>query len=134
MTVENKMEKPGMNQSSLATLFSDISTEGGFSAIILTDESGLPIAASNKEGEDAEIHAATVSKIQRTISQTNIHLNMSELEEFSMYDNSGKRLIIRPFNTSSSIFFLAILMPLKSMPYKRLMNKVIRLVSRDSNF
>ena len=134
MTELNKVKNPVLNQSSLTQLFSDLAQEGGFSAIILTDESGLPIAASYKEDDEAEIHAATVSKIQRTISQTKVHLNMSDLEEFSMHDNSGKRLIIRPFNTPSSIFFLAILMPQKSMPYKRQMNKVIRIISRDSKF
>ncbi len=105
------MDKSAMNQLSLANLFTDINQEGGFSAIVLTDESGLPIVASSISGDDAEIHAATVSKIQQTISQTKDHLNMADLEEFSMYDNSGKRLIIRPFNTSSSILFLTILMP-----------------------
>jgi predicted regulator of Ras-like GTPase activity (Roadblock/LC7/MglB family) len=129
----NIMDKPAMNQVSLANLFTDITQEGGFSAIILTDESGLPIVVSSISGDDAEIHAATVSKIQQTISQTKDHLSMSDLEEFSMYDSTGKRLIIRPFNTSASILFLAILIPGKSMPYKRLMNKAIRIITREWN-
>lgn len=127
------MDKSAMNQLSLANLFTDINQEGGFSAIVLTDKSGLPIVASSISGDDAEIHAATVSKIQQTISQTKDHLNMADLEEFSMYDSSGKRLIIRPFNTSSSILFLTILMPGKSMPYKRLMNRAIRIITREWN-
>lgn len=131
---EKTIEKQEGSQTFLAILFSDIIREGGFTTIILTDESGLPIIASNSTGEDAEIHAATVSKIQHTISQTKDHLNMSDLEEFSMYDNSGKRLIIRPFKTSSSILFLALIIPGKLLPYKRLMNKAIKIISQDRNF
>jgi predicted regulator of Ras-like GTPase activity (Roadblock/LC7/MglB family) len=126
------MEKPRVNnQQFYKELFTTINHDGGFSEVLLTDDSGLPILSSSNETEDTEVTAAIVSKIQQSIFITKDHLQMSDLEEISLYDNNGKRLIIRPFKTGSSTMFLAILMPGKTMTYKRLLNKTLREIIRN---
>lgn len=125
------IEKMELDQRSLSRLLSEITEEGGFSYIILTDETGFPIAASSITGDDMEIHAATVSKIQQNLVQTKDHLNLADLEELAINDNTGKKLIIHPFTSGSSILFLALSLPTKAMPYKRLLSKLIRIISRD---
>jgi len=119
------------NQTFYKELFTEINQEGGFSEVLLTDDSGLPILSSSDESEDTEITAAIVSKIQQSVLLTKDHLQMGDLEEISLYDNNGKRLIIRPFKAGSSSMFLAILMPEKSMTYKRLLKKTLREIARN---
>jgi|WetSurMetagenome_2_1015567.scaffolds.fasta_scaffold27261_3 predicted regulator of Ras-like GTPase activity (Roadblock/LC7/MglB family) len=123
--------QPVTNQHFYKDLFTAINLEGGFSEVLLTDDSGLPIFSSSNETEDTEITAAIVSKIQQSVFITKDHLQMTDLEEISLYDNQGKRLIIRPFKAGSSTMFLAILMPKKSLTYKRLLKKTLREVTRN---
>ena len=126
------MEKQTVNnQHYYKEFFNAINLEGGFSEVLLTDDSGLPILSSSNETEDTEVTAAIVSKIQQSIFITKDHLQMNDLEEISLYDNNGKRLIIRPFKAGSSTMFLAILMPGKSMTYKRLLKKALREITRN---
>ena len=120
------------NQQYYKEFFNAINLEGGFSEVLLTDDLGLPIFSSSNEIEDTEVTAAIVSKIQQSIFITKDHLQMNDLEEISLYDNNGKRLIIRPFKAGTSTMFLAILMPGKSMSYKRLLRKkALREITRN---
>jgi predicted regulator of Ras-like GTPase activity (Roadblock/LC7/MglB family) len=119
------------NPMALKTLFSQYKLEGEFSSIILTDDSGLPIISSGDDSEDDDNTAATVSRIQQTILQTKDHLNMTQLEEVSLIDSNGKRLVIRPFTTKSGLMFLAVILPGKMISYKRIMKKVISKISRE---
>ncbi len=119
------------NPQTLKKIFSQYKLEGGFSSIILTDDSGLPIISSGDDSEDADNTAATVSRIQQTILQTKDHLNMTQLEEVALNDSNGKQLVIRPFNTKSGLMFLAVILPGKMISYKRIMKKVISKISRE---
>ncbi len=123
-------EKTTLTPLLLKNLFTEINRSSGFNCTILTDDSGLPIASSSDDTEDTDVTAATVSRIQQTVLQTKDHLNMGQLEEVSLNDSSGKRLVIRPFNAGSTLFFLAVILPNKSITYKRTMKKVISEITR----
>jgi len=120
------MTNPGKSSyQCLLDLITDLQTKGNFSATVLTDQNGFPIAASAGEDDDVETHAAVVAQIQKTISQVKKQLGMVITDEVSMVDVSGKKLICRSFSMNGTEFILAVLLSGRDKPYRRLTTRTI---------
>lgn len=114
----------------LSEVLQEMNQEGNFSISVLTDRQGFPLAAASKEGEDPEMQSAVVALIQKTARQTENQLGMSETDEISLFDTQGNRLVCRPFSVNGRYLILAVQMPDRNQPYRRLTNKAIREIQR----
>jgi len=120
------MTNPGKSSyQCLLDLITDLHHKGNFSAAVLTDFNGLPIAASAGEEDDVETQAAVVAQIQKIISQVRKHLGMGLTDEISMNDVSGKKLVCRSFSMNGTEFILAVLLAGRDKPYRRLTTRAI---------
>jgi len=120
-----------LNSKTLKDFFNEFTLENGFSSVLLTDSTGFPIIHSSDDINDAETTAAIVSKIQQAISQVKDLLDMNILEEVTMLDNNGKRLVIRSFVTNSSTMFMVFIIPNRTIPYKRTMKKILQTITTE---
>jgi predicted regulator of Ras-like GTPase activity (Roadblock/LC7/MglB family) len=131
--LENPMTSPvafPTTYNSLKTLLDDLNTQGRYTLTVLTDENGLPIAASTGDEDDIEMQAAVVSRVQKIISQIKPQLGMGATDEISLNDVNGKKLVCRTFEANGSEFTLAILVDSRDRAYRRLTNKTIIQIQR----
>jgi predicted regulator of Ras-like GTPase activity (Roadblock/LC7/MglB family) len=112
----------------LQKLLIQANQQGGFEQTLLTDLQGLPIASSTMETDQSENQAAIVSMIQKLTGQINTSLNMSQTEEFVLYDQNGKKLVIRSFEANTTELILSVLIPNNQTAYRRLMSNVIKTI------
>jgi predicted regulator of Ras-like GTPase activity (Roadblock/LC7/MglB family) len=109
----------------LLGLITDLHHNGNFSAAVLTDTNGLPIASSACEDGDVETQAAVVAQIQKIITQVKSQLGMGITDEVSLNDVSGKKLVCRSFSMNGNEFILAVLLSGREKPYRRLTTRTI---------
>jgi predicted regulator of Ras-like GTPase activity (Roadblock/LC7/MglB family) len=114
----------------LLDIITDLNHRGNFSATVLTDPMGFPIAASAGEDEDVETQAAVVAQIQKIITQVKKQLGMGITDEVSMNDVSGKRLVCRSFSMNGTEFILAVLLSGRDRPYRRLTTRAISSIQK----
>jgi predicted regulator of Ras-like GTPase activity (Roadblock/LC7/MglB family) len=112
----------------LQKLLIQANQQGGFEQTLLTDLQGLPIASSTMETDQSENQAAIVAMIQKLTGQINTSLNMSQTEEFVLYDQNGKKLVIRSFEANTTELILSVLIPNNQTAYRRLMSNVIKTI------
>jgi hypothetical protein len=53
---------------------------------------------------------------------------MSQTEEFVLYDQNGKKLVIRSFEANTTELILSVLIPNNQTAYRRLMSNVIKTI------
>ncbi len=126
------MAAPSLNQ--YKELVDDLRTminHGGFSIAVLTDENGLPVAFSGTDEDTSEAQSAAVAQIQKMILRVREHMSMGEPEEFVMNDVNGTRLVCRSFEAATSPLILAVQIPDRGKPYRKLMNQLIRSVQKN---
>lgn len=116
--------------SELVKLLADMNQAGGFPITVLTDQQGLLVASAAAPGQDAETQSAVVALAQKTASQVRDQLGLAQMDEISMYDAAGRRLVCRPFDADGHDIILAVLVPDKRQSYRRLTNKTINAIRR----
>jgi len=119
---------PLFGSAELAKLLTMMNQEGGFPISILTNHQGFPIASAASPDQDPERQSAVVALVQKTALQVRDQLGMAQMDEVSVYDKDGLRLVCRPFETNGYDLILAVLVPNKHTSYRKLTNKTVRLI------
>ncbi len=101
-----------------------LSQQHGFTAVVLTDASGFPLASS-LGGGSAEAPAAMAALIQRVAEQARSHVGLGAMDEVTMNDEAGQRLVCRWFSAGSHKLILAIKVP-PQMSYRRATNQAVK--------
>lgn len=129
-----KMREPKTKAKSgsakLSELLTEMNEQGKFSISVLTDQHGFPIASAAEPGEDAETQSAVVALVQKTAVQAHTQLGMAQIDEISLFDTTGQRLVCRPFNAKGFDMILAVRTPDRNQSYRRLTNQMITAVRR----
>jgi len=119
-------QKDTLTFHDLQNLLIRVNQQGGFEHTLLTDLQGLPIASSTSDMDQSENQAAVVSMVQRLSGQINASLRMSQTEEFTLFDQQGKKLVIRSFEANNTELILSVLIPNNQTAYRRLMSAAIK--------
>ncbi len=114
----------------LAKLLAEMNDQGNFPIAVITDIEGFPIAWAAMSDQDPDLQSAVVALIQKTAIQVRQQLGMAEMDEISVYDREGQRLVCRPFEANQHQLILAVLVPDKRQAYRRLTNKAIRSIQK----
>lgn len=117
-----------LTPGNLMDVLMSLNTTGGFLVTVLTDAEGLVLASAPSPGWDADKQAAVVALIQRTARQVQI-VSLGAVDEISIRDVNGRRLICRPFELDGNVLLLSILAE-EGKPYRRLTNAALRGVRR----
>jgi predicted regulator of Ras-like GTPase activity (Roadblock/LC7/MglB family) len=114
----------------ITELINTMTEQGNFSITVLADRQGLPIAWSARTGQNPETQAAVVALVQKTATQVRQQLDMAQIDEVSLYDIKGQRLVCRPFKANEHDLILAVLVSDKNQTYRQLTNKTIYAIQR----
>lgn len=120
--------KPG--SAELSSLLADMNQRGGFPVSVLTDRSGFTIAAAAAPGQDPDLQAAAVALVHKTSTQVRDQLSMAAMDEISVFDSAGRRLVCRPFQAGDHDMVLAVLVPDKGKSYRRLTKSTVVAIRR----
>jgi predicted regulator of Ras-like GTPase activity (Roadblock/LC7/MglB family) len=113
-----------LGPANLTDVLQVMNDAGGFLVTVLTDAEGLVLASAPSPGWDADKQAAVVALIQRTASQTQI-VSLGTMDEITIRDVNGRRLICRPFEVDGHVLLLSVLAE-EGKPYRRLTNAAVR--------
>jgi predicted regulator of Ras-like GTPase activity (Roadblock/LC7/MglB family) len=122
-----------LQYSTLADILKDLTQGGDFSIAVLTDRNGLPIASSDGDQVTSEAQSAVVAQIQNVVIRALGNISMSTPDEISLNDVDGRKLVCRQFSGGDGAVYLAVVMPNRSKPYRKAMNRAIRLVQQVWN-
>lgn len=122
--------EPKAGSAELSQLLADMNERGGFPVSVLTDRNGFTIAAAAVPGQDPDLQAAAVALVQKTSVQVRDQLSMAQTDEISVYDETGKRLVCRPFKAGNHDMILAVLVPERGKSYRRLTNSTVDAIRR----
>lgn len=117
---------PGSGSQALNQLLSKLNQEGGFSISVLTDGHGLSLAFATSPGIDADVQAAVVAQVQKTVLQAGRQLGMMQADEIVLNDVDGQRLVCRPFSVNDHDLILALTVPSRTQTYRQATNKAIK--------
>ena len=98
--------------------------EIGFNEVVLTDSSGFSLAAYT-DGGSPEPSAAIAAMIQRVAEQASGRVGLGTMDEVSMFDERGQRLVCRRFTVGERVLYLAVKVP-PQMAYRRATSQAIR--------
>ncbi len=110
----------------LQHVLAELNQAGGFAVSVLTDLQGLTIASAAARGERPEAQAAAVALMQNTIAQAREQLGMGRADEITVFDAEGRRLVCRFFGRDDQQMILAVMVPHRHLPYRRLTNAAVR--------
>ncbi len=82
----------------------------GFKAAVLTNASGLPLVAL-PDGAEAEAPAAMVALIGRVFEQVHDRVGLRAMDEITLRDEVGQRLVCRRVVIGQQDMILAVLVP-----------------------
>lgn len=116
------------NPTRLTQLLMEMNLEGNFPIAVLADRDGFPIASVASGEQDPEKQSALVALVQRAVMQAQSQLGMAETDEFSLFDARGTRWVCRPFMAGGQTMVLAIIVPDKNHPYRRLTTRAIHAI------
>jgi predicted regulator of Ras-like GTPase activity (Roadblock/LC7/MglB family) len=120
----------GDSSQSIHDQLKEINQRSGFTATVLTDDDGLPLAtASQTEGDLAEMLAAVAPLVQRMVQRSNERAGLSEANEVVINNADRSRLICRFFVARQQMLILACLVP-EGVPYRRAMNLTVSTVQK----
>jgi predicted regulator of Ras-like GTPase activity (Roadblock/LC7/MglB family) len=102
--------------------------QGRFRAAVLATEAGLPIAAVTPRNE-ADVTSAMVALLTRVSKQTRDQLGMAAMDEVSVVDREGTRLVCRSLIVDGEELLLAVLVRPRGY-YRRSTNWAIRQIRK----
>jgi predicted regulator of Ras-like GTPase activity (Roadblock/LC7/MglB family) len=115
----------------LVGLISAMNAEAGFPITVLTDKQGLVLAASSQAGMSATRQSAVVAKIRGAADLVAKQLDMGVMDEISLFDEDGQRLVCRPIAMRGEDLILAVMVPNRGQAYRRSTNKAITAIRRS---
>jgi predicted regulator of Ras-like GTPase activity (Roadblock/LC7/MglB family) len=115
----------------LVGLISAMNAEAGFPITVLTDKQGLVLAASSQAGMNAARQSAVVAKIRGAADLVAKQLDMGVMDEISLFDEDGQRLVCRPIAMRGEDLILAVMVPTRGQAYRRSTNKAITAIRRS---
>ncbi len=121
-------DKRGSSQ--IGEILQAMNEAGGFSISVLTDRQGFPLASAAANGEDADTQSAVVALIQKTASQASNQLGIGQMDEITLFDGEGNRLVCRPFEANGYSLILAVRIDDRHKAYRRLTNQAIRRIQK----
>jgi len=110
----------------LQRLLAILNEQGRFAASVLTDGMGLPIASAAESTMEKEGQAAVAALVQGVAGRIRERLNLSETDEVSFFDSSGRRLVCRLFTADGHEFVLAVMIHERGRPYRLVTNRAVR--------
>lgn len=129
--MDMKVEGGETGSAKLAGILAKMNDQGGFSVSILTDQHGFPIACSSSVEADSSRQSAVVAMVQRTAGYAAEHLRMSATDEIRMADVGGQVLVCRLFEANGHPLILAVLIPDRTKPNRRLTNEAMSAIRRS---
>lgn len=126
MTLTDPIPSP----TRLTQILTELNLEGNFPMAVLADRDGFPIASVAGANQNPEKQSALVAMVQRAVTQAQSQLGMAETDEFSLFDAQGTRLVCRPFVAGGQTMVLAIIVPDKNLPYRRLTTRALRAIQQ----
>lgn len=119
------MTKQESGSGKLRQLLEEMNEKGSFPISVLTDSQGLAFASAVSNGMDTDRQSAVVAFVQKTAGQVIRQLGMGAMDEITLNDENGQRLICRPFTVGEHELILAILVTEKNTSYRRATNQAI---------
>ena len=113
-----------LSQRQIGQRLQDLCAAGKFHAAFLTGPDGLPIAHAASE-RDADTDAAFLGLLHRVVQQVRQALGLADLDEVSLVDGAGTRIVCRYLPVNDRDLFLVVFLPARK-PYRRLTNRLIR--------
>jgi predicted regulator of Ras-like GTPase activity (Roadblock/LC7/MglB family) len=113
-------------------IIQQLGQQSGFAAAVLTDASGFALAAS-AGGGTADAPAAIAALIQRVAEQARNHVGLGAMDEVSMNDEAGQRLVCRWFTAGDHNLVLAVKV-LPNVAYRRATTQAIRQIKQVWSF
>jgi len=114
----------------LVQLLREMISEGNFSMAVLADRDGLLIAAVTDDEQSSEAQSVAAALLQRAFVQVQSQLGMAETDEFSLFDVNGTRWVCRPFQVGEQTMILAVIVPNRNHPYRRLTTRTIHAIQQ----
>ena len=127
--IHNNLSQSGSTE--LTQILAEMNGSGKFPVSVLTDQHGLSIASAAVSDQDTDTQSALVALIQQTVSQASYQLGLTQTDEISLFDASGRRLVCRPFEANGHHMILAVIVPNKTQSYRRLTNKAVTTIRRQ---
>lgn len=107
-------------------MLNDLNRESGFPIAVIANSDGLVVATSSSNGFDPQRQSAVVGKVREIASLVTSQLRLGTTDEIMINDDSGQRLVCRPFSIGDREFVLAVMIPLRRQSYRRVTNTLIR--------
>ncbi len=113
---------------SLEAILSSLLHEGRFTAAVLTNSNGLPLASAlTKERTLSDLLAAIAPVLEQAAQRSTNHTDIASADEIVIRDAARARLVCRFFPIEDQAFILAALVP-PQVAYRRTMNQAIRAI------
>ena len=112
-------------------IIQNLGQTGRFSEIVLTDASGFPLAAYSQSGSPDAI-AAVSATIQRSAGQAGSRIGLQTMQEITLFDETGQRLVCRRFTAGDHTLFLSLRLQ-QSLAYRRVVSQAIRQIQAAWN-
>jgi hypothetical protein len=103
--------------------------EGPFSASVLVGAEGMPLSAASCRF-DVEAIAATVLLLKGGVQQSRKLLGLEELDEVSLVQGDGMRLVCRYFAIGDEELILAVIVSSRRS-YRRLTSRAIKKIKAE---
>lgn len=130
---DERLRMSAMPEASIGAItvaLTEMNREGGFLLSTLLDPLGTPLVSVTASGREPELKDAVVSLVRRAALQLYGQMGPARMDEITLHDPSGRRLICRPLNIGADIWILAVLIPEKTMTYRRLMSQAGQAIRR----
>jgi len=117
------------DQTRLARILKEMNDEGPFSASVLAGADGMPLSAAPCRF-DVEAIAATVLLLKGGVQQSRKLLGLDELDEVSLVQGDGMRLVCRYFAIGDEELILAVIVSSRRS-YRRLTSRAIKKIRAE---
>jgi hypothetical protein len=111
-------------------LLAEMTREGGFLISMLLDPQGIPFASAEAAGQNPETKEAVLTLVRKAALQVYGRLGPALMDETILYDKLERRLVCRPLSIADTQWILVVLIPEKTMTYRRLMNQAAQAIRR----
>lgn len=119
-----------MSNQTLQGILEVLNQRGSFTASVLTDSDGLPLAAITKGANElAEVLAAVAPLVERMAQRSNERAGLSAADEVVISNANRSRLVCRFFEANQQRLILACLVP-NPVSFRRVMNQMIDLMQK----
>jgi len=107
-----------------------LNEQGRFTASVLTNADGLPIAAATTSGSRlVDLLAAVAPLVQRMVQRSNERAGLPVAHEVAIRNADQSRLVCRFFEAGDEMLILACVVA-GNLPHRRAMNQAVRAIAK----